>query len=256
MDQMVAVGDGMDRVWVQDSGGDGPPVLLLHPGIADSRAWDGIWSELTARARVVRFDVRGYGRSPAATQGYTIPDDALAVLDSLGIAAAHLVGCSMGGGAAMDLAVLHPSRVLSLTLLCPGVNGYPWPDEPELEAEFEALVAADDQEALFAFGMRLWAAAGPDPLVERLMRDAGHAQANEEEFMGKVESTYDRLGEIAVRTVMMVGEVDNPTLVAADLAAAQRIPGCEVVMMPGVDHLPMLRVPDLVLSTVLTQVSR
>jgi pimeloyl-ACP methyl ester carboxylesterase len=252
MQQLMPV--GQDEIWVEDSEGDGPVVLLLHPGIADSSAWDPIWERLTERCRTIRFDVRAFGRSPAATQEYTIVDDALAVLDHLGVAGAHLVGCSMGGGASMDLAVLHPDRVLSLTLLCPGVNGYAWPDEPELEAEWEALVVADDQEGLFQFGMRLWAAAGPDPVVEALMRAAGEAQANEEQFMRKVEPTFDRLGEITVPTVMVVGDIDNPTLVEADLAAAQLIPRCRLVTMPGVDHLPMLREPDWTLKIVLDQV--
>jgi pimeloyl-ACP methyl ester carboxylesterase len=252
MQQLMPV--GQDEVWVEDSEGAGPVVLLLHPGIADSRAWDAIWPALTERCRVIRFDVRAYGRSPVATQDYTIVDDALAVLDHLGVASAHLVGCSMGGGASMDLTVHHPERVLSLTLLCPGVNGYDWPDEPELEAEWEALVSADDQEGLFQFGMRLWAAAGPDPVVESLMRDAGEAQANEEQFQRKVEPTFDRLGEIDVPTLMVVGDVDNPTLVAADLAAAQLIPRCRLVTMPGVDHLPMLREPEWTLRLILEQV--
>jgi pimeloyl-ACP methyl ester carboxylesterase len=247
---------GNDQVWVQDSGGEGPVVLLLHPGIADSRAWDVLWPALAAESRVVRFDVRAFGRSPAATEAYTIADDALAVLDHLGVPRVHLVGCSMGGSAALDVTVLHPGRVASLTLLCPGVNGYAWPDEPELEAEFERLVADDDQEGLLGFGLRMWAAAAPDdPVVVELMRDAGAAQANEDEFLTKPPPTFDRLHEIAVRTVLMVGDLDHPALVAADLAVAERIPDCELVLMPGVDHLPMLREPAWVLRTILEQIA-
>lgn len=253
MQQLVRV--GADEVWAEDSGGHGPVVLLLHPGIADSSVWDELWAALTPTCRLIRFDVRAYGRSPAATEAYTIVDDALAVLDQCGVHEAHLVGCSMGGGASMDIAVLHPDRVLSLTLLCPGVNGYDWPDEPELEAEYEGLVAADDQDGLLRFGLRLWAASNPDDArVIALMRAAGDAQANEEAFQRKVESTWDRLSTIVAPTVMLVGDLDNPTLVAADLEAAERIPGCELVMLPGVDHYPMLREPELVLSTVRRQI--
>ena len=252
MEQLISVGN--DEVWVQDSGGTGPVVLLLHPGIADSSVWDQLWRELSPVCRLIRFDVRAYGRSPAATETYSIVGDALTVLDQLEVPSAHLVGCSMGGGAAIDLAVLHPDRVLSLTLLCPGITGYDWPDEPELEAEFERLVHADDQAGLLQFGLRLWAAADPgDPQVVALMRAAGGAQANESEFQTTESTTYDRLGEITARTVMLVGDADNPTLVSADLVAAQRIPGCKLVMMPGVDHFPMLRDPALVLATVRDQ---
>jgi len=253
MQQLVQV--GADRIWVEDSEGDGPVVLLLHPGIADSAIWDDAWAQLVGRCRLIRFDVRAYGRSPHATEPYTIVDDALAVLDHSGVEAAHFVGCSMGGGAAMDIAVLHPERVLSLTLLVPGVNGYPWPDEPELDAEWDTLMETGDQDALLQFGLRLWAASDPtDARAIAFMRAAGAAQANEAQFQGKVDSTYDRLDEISARTTMLVGELDHPALVAADLAAAQRIPGCRLVMMPGVDHFPTLRVPELVFSTIEEQV--
>jgi pimeloyl-ACP methyl ester carboxylesterase len=253
MQQLIDV--GADRLWVEDSGGEGPVALLLHPGIADSAIWDDVWARLAGRARLIRFDVRAYGRSPAATEPYTVAEDALAVLDHVGVHAAHLVGCSMGGGAAMDIAVLHPDRVLSLTLLVPGVNGYPWPDEPELEAEFASLVEADDQDGLLQFGLRLWAASDPaDERVIAFMRAAGDAAANEEQFQGKVDPpTYDRLDEITAPTVMLVGDLDNPTLVEADLAAAARIPGCRLVRMPGVDHYPTLREPELVLATIESQ---
>jgi len=253
MEQLIPVGP--DHLWVEDSGGDGPAVLLLHPGIADSRAWEPIWPGLRATCRGIRFDVRAYGRSPAATQKYTVVDDALAVLDHLEVERAHLVGCSMGGAAAIDLTVLHPARVQSLTLLCPGVNGYPWPDEPEIEAEYERLVEADDQEGLLQFGLREWAASGHEPIVVELMRSAGDAQSNESAFQESKAPTYDRLHEIATKAVLIVGDRDRASMIAADEAAAARIPGCRLISMPGVDHLPMLREPDWVLRTILEQVS-
>jgi 3-oxoadipate enol-lactonase len=104
----TTVAVGPDELWVEDSGGSGPVVVFLHEGIADSRMWDPIWPELTAACRVVRYDVRGYGRSPAATQEYTPAGDLRAVLDQLQVASAHLVGCSMGGATAVDLALAEP----------------------------------------------------------------------------------------------------------------------------------------------------
>jgi 3-oxoadipate enol-lactonase len=252
MELMVPVAGG--SVWAQDTGGDGPPVVLLHPGIADSRCWDPVLPRLRQRYRVIRYDVRGYGRSPVPTVKYSLRADLAAVLDHFGLARVSLVGCSMGGGTAIDLALADPGRVSSLVLLCPGISGYPWPEDEALGAEMEALAQARDMDGLAAVGMRLWAGAGggigADPEVETLMRAAVPAWFLEEEFQDEDPPAYDRLGEIGVPTVMLVGDEDRPEMVECDELAAARIPGCRVVRVPGVDHLPSLRVPDLVAGLV------
>ncbi|WP_241844312.1 alpha/beta fold hydrolase [Kitasatospora sp. CB01950] len=170
---LVECGDG--AVWAQDSGGDGPPLVLLHPGVGDSRIWDGLWDRLTARHRLVRYDVRGYGRSPEPAGSYSHVADLHAVLDRFGLDRVHLVGCSMGGGTALGFALRHPGRVASLVLACPGVPGYPWPDEPESDAEDERLVAAGDLAGLTAFGLREWAASGSDAAAVEQLRSAARA---------------------------------------------------------------------------------
>jgi pimeloyl-ACP methyl ester carboxylesterase len=248
MEQMLAVGQGRDQVWVQDSGGDAPVVLLLHSGVADSTLYDDIWPDLVSRARAVRFDFRAYGRSPAATEQWSIVGDALAVLDRVGIERAHLVGTSMGGGAALDLAVLHPDRVASLTLLCPGISGAQWPDDPETDAEFAQ--AGDDEEARVALMARLWAAAGHEPRILDLVRRAVQAMPNDNEFEVDAAATYDRLGEVAVPVTMVIGGRDYPPLVATNHEAAARIPGCRVVELPDCDHYPSIREPETVLRLI------
>jgi pimeloyl-ACP methyl ester carboxylesterase len=248
MQSMVTA--GADTIWAEDSGGDGPVLLLLHEGVGDSRMWDPVWEELTARFRVIRYDVRGFGRSPAATEEYTLLGDARAVLDHFGVASAHIAGCSMGGLTALELALAEPDRVQSLVLLCPGIGGYPYPDRPELEAQYEALAAAGDEDGLLRLGLEQWGAAGPDPLITELMRSALRAWENEERFEQEGEPTYDRLGEIRVPVVLMVGDKDDPGLIASNESAASRIPGCELIRMPGVDHYPTVREPKLVIETI------
>ncbi len=70
MQAMVRV--GVDELWADDTGGTGHPVVLLHPGVGDSTIWDAVLPGLAARYRVIRYDVRGYGRSPAATTEYVL----------------------------------------------------------------------------------------------------------------------------------------------------------------------------------------
>lgn len=156
----------------------------------------------------------------------------------------------MGGGAAVDLALAEPDRVKSLVLLCPGISGYPWPGEPEVAAEYEALIAAGDEDALVQLCLRIWGAAGPDPFVADLVRSAIRAWAHDG-FEQDGEPAFDRLGELRAPTVIMIGDKDNPALIDCDEQAAARIPGCELIRMPGVDHYPTVRAPDLVLQTIL-----
>ncbi len=252
---------GTDKIWAEDSrrpqsGQPEPVLVLLHEGIADSRMWDPVWPELTAAYRTIRYDVRGYGRSPAATQRYTLLFDLVAVLDHFGVDAAHFAACSMGGGTALELAVAEPDRVQSLALLCPSVGGYPYPDEPELEQEFEALAAADDDEGMAQLALRIWAAAGEDPFVTDLMRSAVRGWKSDTQWQQEGEPVWDRLSQISVPAVIMVGDKDNPALIASNEEAARRMPRCELIRMPGVDHYPTVRVPTFVAETILGHCTR
>src|SRR5215472_8805032 len=98
MEKMVAVVGG--EVWADDSGGDLPPLVLLHPGVGDSRIWADLLPALTPTFRVVRFDARGFGKSPVPVAAFTLLDDLVTVLDHFGISRAAMVGCSQGGDSA------------------------------------------------------------------------------------------------------------------------------------------------------------
>lgn len=241
---------GADKIWAEDSGGNGPVLLLLHEGVGDARMWDPVWPELAARHRAIRYDVRAYGRSPAATENYSLLDDAQAILDHFGAAKAHLIGCSMGGGTAVEFALAEPERVQSLVLLCPGIPGYPYPEDAALEARFDEAAAGGDIDGLIRLGLEQWGRSGEDPLVTELMRSAMAAWDNEERFQQRGEPVYDRLSGLRLPVVLMVGDQDNPGLIASNEAAAQRIPGSELIRMPGVDHYPTIRAPQLVAETI------
>jgi 3-oxoadipate enol-lactonase len=214
MEAMVEA--GADKLWAEDSTGDGPTVVLLHPGVGDSRVWDPIWPVLTRSRRVIRYDVRGFGRSLQATEPYTLLSDLRAVLDYFDVGPAHLVGCSMGGATAIDLALADPGSVVTMVLLCPGVSGYPWPDEPDLDAEIRDLLAADDEDRLLSLGLREWAAAGSQAPVVEQMRSAVRAWSNEATFQRPDEPDFERLHELLVPTVVMVGDRDRPALIACN----------------------------------------
>ncbi|MHB1596331.1 MAG: alpha/beta fold hydrolase [Streptosporangiaceae bacterium] len=252
MDFEVAVDGGL--IWGEDSGGAGPAILLAHSGLSDHRLWDAIWPALTSHARVIRYDARGYGRSSPPATAYRQTDDMLRVLDDRRLGAAHLVGCSMGGATAIDLALAQPDRVASLTLLCPGLSGYPWPEEPEVDADYQAAEASGDPDAIAAIAIREWAAAGTDPLITEMLLGAIRAwPAEEQHCLEPEDPAYGRLGAVRAPTVLLVGDLDRPALIACDEAIAAGIPGCELIRLPRVDHYRSLREPEAVTSAVMSQ---
>jgi pimeloyl-ACP methyl ester carboxylesterase len=252
---MIAVDGG--EVWADDSGGDRPPLVLLHPGIGDSRIWEPVLPVLTASYRVIRYDARGFGRSPAPATKFSLLSDLISVLGYYGLDRAAFVGCSQGGGSALGLALEQPARVSALVLLCPGIPGFPWPEEPDdLDAEYEQALGAGDVEALAGLMQRVWASAGPTPAVMEQLRSAARAEISSGDMQEPDPPVYGRLGEISVPTSLLVGDADYPPLVQANREAAARIPGCELTVVPGMDHLPPLREPGLVLRTIASTLAR
>src|SRR5207237_4537614 len=103
--------------------GEGPPVVLVHAGICDSRMWDPQWESFRRAHRVVRYDLRGFGRSPLVPGRYSPPGELIAPLDELALGPAALVGASMGGGISLQVAVARPDLVSALVLVGSGVRG-------------------------------------------------------------------------------------------------------------------------------------
>lgn len=247
-------------VWADDSGGDRPPLVLLHPGVGDSRIWDPVMPALTARYRVIRYDARGFGQSPAPAVPYSLLRDLTAVLDHYGIARAAFVGCSQGGGSSLGLALEQPERVSALVLLCPGIPGFPFPDDEadddERQAAYGRALVAGDVPALAEVMAQVWAAAGSSSAVTGQLRSAARANIVSGDLGQDDPPVFGRLGEIAVPAALMVGDADYPPVVESNRQAAARIPGCEFVFVPGLDHLPPLREPELVLDLVTRTLAR
>ncbi|WP_404477984.1 alpha/beta fold hydrolase [Novosphingobium sp. BL-52-GroH] len=113
--------------------GKGPPLILIHGHSFDRTMWDPQMAALSKDFTVIRYDMRGYGRStmPRDRDGQMHAADLVELMDALGIPKAHLVGLSLGGAVGLDMAILHPDRVLSLTAASGDIfDFYPGPDEP------------------------------------------------------------------------------------------------------------------------------
>jgi 3-oxoadipate enol-lactonase len=142
------------ELWAEDTGGAGTPLVLVHGDWTDSGIWSPLTRLLRDRYRVIRYDLRGFGRSSRPVDPFTRLDDLLAVLDHRDVARAVVVGHSGGGGPALGLALAAPERVSELILIAPGVHDYPWPQDDRYFREASSLIKAGDQDGLVRLGLR------------------------------------------------------------------------------------------------------
>ncbi len=249
MDIHVPVTGGW--IWAQDTGGRGVPVVLANSDWCDCTSWDRTIGRLTGSPRVIRYDNRGYGRSPAPVASFTQAGDLAAVLDYLEVGRAVLAGHSGGGGTAIGLALARPEQVGALILAAPGVQDYPWPHDDPYLAEFGRLQAAGDRAGLVALGLATWARtpvpdrAGPDPAAQAQVRSAVAAFFRQGGYLADDPPAWPRLAEISVPAALAIGELEYPMVRDCGTAIADRIPTCRTILAPGADHLLPLSAPAL-----------
>jgi pimeloyl-ACP methyl ester carboxylesterase len=203
--------------------GEGSPVFLIHAGIFDSRMWEPQWRTFPPVHRTVRCDLRGYGRTPLPKETYSHAGDVAELLDQLRLARAALVGNSMGGAIALEVALARPDLVDRLVLVGSGLPGHEWSEQSRrFDEEEEAALARGDLEAAIEVGLRLWV--------------DGPGRRHQEVEPG---GTQPGGGDDA-RFVCGAGAAG--ILLIAD-RLVQRIPGAREVVIPGTAHLPSLERP-------------
>ena len=249
----MPVGGG--HLWADDTGGDGPALLLLHPGWGDSSIWLPLLKRLPSHYRVLRYDTRGFGRSPAPAEPFSQLGDLVAVLEDRGVDRVILVGNSGGGGTAVGLALADPARVRGLVLLAPGVPDCPWPPDDPYFMQFDKLYAAGDRAGLTHLGLQTWAAAGADHAAQEQIRGAVEAFFRLGDYERPDPPAYSRLGQIRMPTAVVVGDREYPMVARCAADIATRIPGCQQVPAPGADHLLPLRAPPAMIAELVDQVA-
>jgi 3-oxoadipate enol-lactonase len=249
------------RTLAVEATGDGPPVVLIHEGVADLRMWDEVVPPLAERRRVLRYDLPGYGRSPFGGEAISATADLEAVLDAFDVERTAVVGGSLGGRVALEFALARPARVTALVLVAPGLRGHQWSSVARqgLEAEDEAFERGDYAAAAEAM-VRLWAvgprrtAADVDPGVLERVREmslrsyelladalaAGHEPADADV---PDPPAAERLGDIGVPTLVLVGDGDVPDMLQIADRVAAGIPSARKVVWKDVAHLPPMERP-------------
>lgn len=264
---------------VQTFGDESAPAILLIGGAAASMDWweEELCERLAAGPRfVIRYDLRDTGQSVTYEPG--IPEyggedlvaDAVGILDALDVVRAHVVGISMGGGIAQQIAVRHPERVASLTLesTSPGAST---PDEPDLPPMSKELAAfeppsepdwADDEAVVDYIVAGLFPYAGSVHFDEDHMRTlVAHAVDRSRDIRSSqtnhwtiesAEPIRTRLGEIEAPTLVLHGTEDPLFPIAHGEALARKIPGARLVELEGVGHeYPPPQVWDVVVEAIL-----
>ncbi len=236
--------------------GFGDALVLIHGNAGDRRHWDHQFDALARHLRVVRYDIRGYGKSslPAEGEPYTAHEDLAALLDHLDISKAHIGGWSGGSGIAADFVLAYPQRAASLISIGPWVMEYSSPAAQSLSADLDAIrsalaeggpAAAVDawMQAPFFAATICDSAAGAE-----FRRIAGNyswwAFSHSSPQRVLEPNAIERIGEIQAPTLILTAEHDIPAcLEIADLLD-QSVPDSRKLSMTGAGHLLHMEKPE------------
>lgn len=244
-----------------ETAGAGHPLIMIHAGIANLHYWDDQWGPFSRAYRVVRYDIRGYGKSVAPPGRFNVRDDLLGLMRHLEIDHAYLMGASLGGGLVIDFALEHPAMVEALIPVVTGLSGGPPPSEDELrqwreiEGARDAARQAGDLDLIDEITARIWVD-GPlrtpdrvDPAVRarvlQMLRDNRDAESEEATPVRLDPPAAGRLAEIHVPTLVVAGDADVPQIMANTDTIVAGIAGARKVVMHGVAHGPNMERPDV-----------
>ncbi|MWB98971.1 alpha/beta fold hydrolase [Agromyces seonyuensis] len=282
---------GASLYWESDGSASAPALLAIPGGMGSLRMWDRLVAARASVDHVVRFDPRGFGATIAERTPYANHEDAIALLDHLGIAAATIVGTGRGATIALDVALAAPDRVVGVVMVCGGPSGHPSVDlgarEERLLAQFDALHETDagvddpedrtgpegatpprDIQALVEQELAIWAA-GPgralrdlDPaflsLARRLDRNGRRRDDRLPRPTPLQPPAVDRLAEVEVPVLVMAGAHDLSPAIAHFHTLVEGLPNATGFRFDDSAHLPVLERPEefeRVLDTWLGEVS-
>jgi 3-oxoadipate enol-lactonase len=244
-----------DLYWEQ--AGEGPPVVLVHEAVADSRMWDPQWETFPHSHRTIRFDQRGYGRSPLEPGVISHAQDLVVLLDAVGLERTSLVGGSLGGRVALEVAVAQPDRIEKLVLLNPGGPGHDWSEEVRAGwDEEEAALERGDVDAAVEVNLRMWfdgprrSSGDVDPELRAKVGDMQRRALEVQLPVGDdvreellVPDLAERLGDVRAPTLVVTGDQDVDDIHAIADRLVREIPDARRASMPGA-HVASLEHPD------------
>ncbi|WP_137152532.1 alpha/beta hydrolase [Devosia sp. FKR38] len=243
--------------------GEGLPVIFLHAGVCDKRMWlDQMAAVAEAGWHAIAYDRRGYGETTSPDEVFNHLDDLDALLEAFDIHAAVLVGCSMGGGLAIDFALRHPGRVIGLVLIGTSVTGAPWS-----ATEAEAMIEAAEEHAFERGDMDMLNRVQAHEWLDGPRAQSGRVSgAARELFMDmnalalakpaltheqRRPEAWSRVGEINAPSLLLVGDQDFTALIDRHEHLSEEMPNAFAAVLEDVAHIPSIERPELVNSMLL-----
>jgi 3-oxoadipate enol-lactonase len=261
--------NGDVTIYYEDEG-SGAPVLLIHGHTMDRRIWDQVMpSLLAADLRVVRPDLRGHGRSTRPDFGYHLSHhaaDMAAVLDDSGVASASVVGYSIGGGVALEMALTMAERLDGLVLMSPVMPDRPF--EPAFMDNLREVARVARSEGIASAMIGPWASnplfaysfskPGIREAARVINRDFPGAEylATQRDHVDREWTVPERLLEIKIPTSVITGDHETPGFRAYAEEAAAGIQGARLTLFQNCGHLLPLEEPERVAKTIIETVRR
>jgi pimeloyl-ACP methyl ester carboxylesterase len=252
----VASNGGAQLYYEIDGADNAETLVFVHAGVADLRLWQAQAAHFAAHYRVIRYDMRGFGKSEPVDGPSSMYDDLVAVMAHFAVKQAHLIGCSMGGGCCMDYTLQHPDRVLSLTMVGSGPEGlYLDVAVPEIFDRIEAAEARGEWDTVAELHTQAWFEGyGRDPhTIDPAARAIAYDMCrlmltHKAKKLGSDKPPFappaaERLGELRTPLLVIVGAHDEEYLLRAADYMAQHVPHAHKVQMPNTAHLPSLDQP-------------
>lgn len=241
------------RLWYDETG-RGEAVLFLHGGLGDSRLWEPVVPLVGEQFRALRTDLRFYGRSAGPAAPWSWHDDVLALLDELGVERTALVGLSLGGRIALELALDAPGRFWALALVAPGLSGHDGEAYTEAhEARYEAAADEEKLATMLEIDLEVWAPLGADDRIRQLWSatpDASPLPDGVEPRPARGGDAKPRLADLSVPTLVVTAAHDPAGFREIGPLVAGAAPNARHVELDS-DHYVTLREPELVARTLL-----
>lgn len=232
--------------------GEGEVLVLLHSGFTDLRLWDNQYNFLGKYFKVIRYDIRGFGKSDRPSEPFSHFEDLQALFEYLGIKKAHLLGVSMGGSIAIDFTLQYPELVKSLILSGSSLNGYnPTVDEASKQRSLAGISIAKrdenfNQSVEFMLDNPMWRQSNPKARqhLKSMFMDTSLEWALEDIEKTVNPPASERLSEITKRTLLIIGSEDCQPIKEIARVLESDITMVQKVEINGTGHLPNLDKPD------------
>ena len=242
-----------------ETAGEGMPLILAHAAFLDSRMFDAIWERLAKQFRVIRYDMRGFGKSSPVAGPLARRYDLDRLLTHLDVTQAHLVGCSLSGEIGLDLALEQPQRFKSLTLVGATPSGFQLQGEPPCYImEMIAALQSGNFDRANELQIRIWLDGEqrePQQVDATLRKKALEMNripvAQNTFFLSDMQPAnpldppaITRLESVTCPTWIVAGALDHGEVLRAADEMVKRIPGARKTIIESSGHVPSYEQPE------------